>query len=104
MPSGISIYADDRLSLRDRRIVERRFRWEGSTAPRLRKKCRWDRTSDDPGIVRLQLHRATPPDPRTCLFADENPLVLRHDTEIDLPVGEDRDDPSPDLHKQRVGR
>src|ERR1019366_135491 len=65
---------------------------------------RSDRTSDDPGIVCLQLHRAAPPGSRTRLFADGNPLVLCHDAEIHLPVREDRDDPSPDLHKYRVGR
>jgi hypothetical protein len=65
---------------------------------------RLDRTSDDPGIVRLQLHRVAPSGSRTRQLADENPLVLRHDSEIYLSVREDSDDPSSDLHKYRVCR
>ena len=41
---------------------------------------------------------------RTRLFLDGNPFVLCHDAEIHLPVREDHDDPSPDLHEYRVGR
>ena len=68
-----------------------------------------DRTSDDPqpvdtGIVRLQLHRVTPPGSWTRHFVDGNHLVPCHDAEIHLPVREDSDHPSSDLHKYRVGR
>src|ERR1700735_737292 len=61
-------------------------------------------TSDDTGIVRLQLDRDAPLGSRTRFFANGNPFVLFHDTEIHLSVGKDRDDPSSDLHENRMSR